>query len=138
MSLFSAIEPVRFGGSDSTNEFAYRVYDRDQVVLNKRMEDWLKVAVCYWHSFNWPGADIFGAGTLPRPWLGTSITPASKPRPSRAVSLSLRRCSAMSGASSMLPLISLRDWECPISRFMMWMRWLRPVQYVSTKRICGA
>ena len=74
MSLFSAIEPVQFGGSDSTNEFAYRAYDRDRVVLNKRMEDWLKVAVCYWHSFNWPGADIFGAGTLPRPWLGTPIT----------------------------------------------------------------
>src|SRR6202051_946353 len=76
MSLFSEIEPVQFGGSGSTNEFAYRVYDRDRVVLGKRMEDWLKVAVCYWHSFNWPGADIFGVGTLPRPWLGTPITQA--------------------------------------------------------------
>jgi xylose isomerase len=76
MSLFSEIEPVQFGGTDSSNEFAYRVYDRGRMVLNKRMEDWLKVAVCYWHSFNWPGADIFGAGTLPRPWLGTSITQA--------------------------------------------------------------
>jgi len=76
MSLFSEIEPVQFGGTDSSNEFAYRAYDQDRMVLNKRMEDWLKVAVCYWHSFNWPGADIFGAGTLPRPWLGTSITQA--------------------------------------------------------------
>ncbi len=55
---------------------ATRVYDRNRVVLGKRMEEWLKVAVCYWHSFNWPGADIFGAGTLPRPWLGASITQA--------------------------------------------------------------
>ncbi len=76
MSLFSGIDPVRFEGADSRNEFAYRVYDRDRMVLNKRMEDWLKPAVCYWHSFNWPGADIFGAGTLPRPWLGTPITQA--------------------------------------------------------------
>src|ERR1700677_3429937 len=76
MSLFSVIEPVQFGGTDSGNEFAYRVYDRSRMVLNKRMEDWLKVAVCYWHSFNWPGADIFGAGTLPRPWLGSPITQA--------------------------------------------------------------
>src|SRR5258708_6785747 len=76
MSLFSEIGPVRFEDVDSSNEFAYRVYDRDRMVLNKRMEDWLKVAVCYWHSFNWPGTDIFGAGTLPRPWLGTSITQA--------------------------------------------------------------
>ncbi|HWS66636.1 MAG TPA: xylose isomerase [Steroidobacteraceae bacterium] len=76
MSLFSEIEPVRFGGTDSNNEFTYRVYERNRMVLNKRMEDWLKLAVCYWHSFNWPGADIFGAGTLPRPWLGTPITQA--------------------------------------------------------------
>lgn len=76
MSLFSAVEPVRFEGPDSSNDFAYRVYDPDRMVLNKRLEDWLKPAVCYWHSFNWPGADIFGTGTLPRPWLGIPITQA--------------------------------------------------------------
>src|ERR1700689_3009327 len=76
MSLFSGIDPVRFEGAGSSNEFAYRVYDRDRMVPNKRMEGWLKPAVCYWHSFNWPGADIFGAGTLPRPWLGTPVTQA--------------------------------------------------------------
>lgn len=74
MSLFSSVEPVGFGGPATDNEFAYRVYDRDRVVLGKRMEDWLKPAVCYWHSFNWPGADIFGAGTLTRPWIGPSVT----------------------------------------------------------------
>ena len=74
MSLFSSVEPVAFQGGDSTSEFAYRVYDKDRVVLGKRMEDWLRVAVCYWHSFNWPGQDIFGAGTLPRPWLGAPVT----------------------------------------------------------------
>jgi len=74
MSLFSTVEPVRFEGPDTRNEFAYRVYDKDRVVLGKRMEEWLKVAVCYWHSFNWPGHDIFGGGTLPRPWLGATIS----------------------------------------------------------------
>src|ERR1700722_8368804 len=76
MSLFSSVEPVRFEGPGTKNEFAYRVYDKDRVILDRRMEDWLKPAVCYWHSFNWPGADIFGGGTLPRPWLGTPITQA--------------------------------------------------------------
>jgi xylose isomerase len=33
------------------------------------MEDQMRIAVCYWHSFNWPGSDIFGAGTFDRPWL---------------------------------------------------------------------
>ena len=32
------------------------------------MEDHLRFAVCYWHSFAWDGFDIFGAGTLDRPW----------------------------------------------------------------------
>jgi xylose isomerase len=76
MSLFSSVEPIRFEGSGTKSEFAYRVYDKDRMVLGKRMEDWLKPAVCYWHSFNWPGADIFGGGTLPRPWLGTPVTQA--------------------------------------------------------------
>src|ERR1700733_11526955 len=69
MSIFSDVEPIRFAGPAADSEFAYRVYDKNRLVLGKRMEEWLKVAVCYWHSFNWPGADVFGAGTLTRPWL---------------------------------------------------------------------
>jgi xylose isomerase len=74
MSLFSDIEPIRYEGPDTIHELAYRVYDADRQVLGKSMRDWLRCAVCYWHSFNWPGADIFGAGTLPRPWLGPVIS----------------------------------------------------------------
>jgi xylose isomerase len=32
------------------------------------MEEHLRFAVCYWHSFAWDGFDIFGAGTMDRPW----------------------------------------------------------------------
>jgi xylose isomerase len=74
MSLFSEVEPVRFEGAAAKGELAYRVYDKNRGVLGKRMEEWLRAAVCYWHSFNWPGQDIFGAGTLPRPWLGAPVT----------------------------------------------------------------
>ena len=42
------------------------------------MEDHLRFAVCYWHSFNWDGFDIFGAGTLDRPWHPT-FAPAADP-----------------------------------------------------------
>jgi xylose isomerase len=76
MSLFSNIAPVRFEGPESSSEYAFRVYDKDRKVLGKPMQEWLRCAVCYWHSFNWPGQDIFGAGTLPRPWLGATITQA--------------------------------------------------------------
>ncbi len=39
------------------------------------MEDHLRIAVCYWHSFNWPGSDVFGAGTFDRPWLVPGVDP---------------------------------------------------------------
>jgi xylose isomerase len=32
------------------------------------MEDQLRPGVCYWHSFAWDGRDMFGIGTLDRPW----------------------------------------------------------------------
>src|ERR1700755_1312121 len=73
MSLFSTVEPIRFEGPDTQNELAYRVYDKERMVLGKRMEDWLRFAVCYWHSFNWPGQDIFCGGTLPQRWLPPSV-----------------------------------------------------------------
>ncbi len=60
---------VGFAGLDSANPYSFKVYDPDRVVLGKRMEDHLRVAVCYWHSFNWPGSDVFGVGTFDRPWL---------------------------------------------------------------------
>jgi len=67
-SYFANIEPVRFEGPQSTNPLAYRYYDKDRVILGKRMEEHLRLAVCYWHSFCWDGFDVFGAGTFQRPW----------------------------------------------------------------------
>jgi xylose isomerase len=50
------------------------------MVLGKRMEDQLRIAVCYWHSFNWPGNDVFGSGTFDRPWLGPQSDPMAAAR----------------------------------------------------------
>jgi xylose isomerase len=60
---------ILFGGPDSDDALSFKVYDPDRLVLGKRMEDHLRMAVCYWHSFNWPGSDIFGSGTFDRPWI---------------------------------------------------------------------
>ncbi len=62
-------EPIRFEGLESDNPLAYKVYDPDRLVGGVRMEDHLRIAVCYWHSFAWPGSDVFGEGTFDRPWL---------------------------------------------------------------------
>jgi len=69
MSFFHEVDQIRFEGPASGNDLAYKIYDPDREVLGKRMEDHLRIAVCYWHSFNWPGSDVFGAGTFDRPWL---------------------------------------------------------------------
>lgn len=53
---------------DTQTPLGFRSYDPDRKVLGKRMEDHLRFAVCYWHTFCWPGADVFGDGTFDRPW----------------------------------------------------------------------
>ena len=73
-------EPVRFGGLDSTDALSFKVYQPDRIVLGKRMEDHLRIAVCLWHSFNWPGTDVFGTGTFDRPWLEAGADPMEAAR----------------------------------------------------------
>lgn len=66
--FFTDIPAISYKGPDSDDELAYRWYDKDRVVLGKRMEDHLRFAACFWHTFCWPGSDVFGAGTFNRPW----------------------------------------------------------------------
>src|SRR5262245_47401661 len=61
--------PIRFGGLDSSDPLEFKVYQPDRMVLGKRMEDHLRPGVCFSHSFAWGGVDMFGLGTLHRPWL---------------------------------------------------------------------
>ena len=68
-TYFSDISPIAYEGPDSTNPLAFKWYDKDRLVLGKRMQDHLRFAVCYWHSFCWNGFDPFGYdGTFERPW----------------------------------------------------------------------
>ncbi|HCQ67558.1 MAG TPA: xylose isomerase [Rhodobacteraceae bacterium] len=65
---FFSTDKIPFEGPDSTNPLAFRHYDPDEIVLGKRMEDQLRFAVAYWHSFAWEGLDPFGGPTFDRPW----------------------------------------------------------------------
>ena len=67
--FFNGIEAVKYEGPDSDSELCFRHYDPDEIVLGKRMEDNLRFAVAYWHSFAWEGGDPFGGRTFDRPWL---------------------------------------------------------------------
>jgi len=66
---FAGIDKIRYAGPQSSEPLSFKWYDKDRVVLGKRMEDQLRFAVCYWHSFCWNGFDPFGYdGTFERPW----------------------------------------------------------------------
>lgn len=60
---------IPVGGPRSSDPLSFKVYDPDRIVLGKRMEDHLRIAVAYWHSFASPGSDMFGSGALDRPWI---------------------------------------------------------------------
>ena len=68
-NIFNNISPIEYAGPDNKEPLAFNWYDAKKKVYGKTMEEHLRFAVCYWHSFNWPGNDIFGEGALPRPWL---------------------------------------------------------------------
>ena len=76
-SYFANVPPVVYEGPESSNALAYRYYDKNRMVLGKSMEQQLRMAVCYWHTFNWDGFDVFGAGTFGRPWHSGPIDQAA-------------------------------------------------------------
>jgi len=66
--FFDGIDPIRYAGTDGDGDLAFRHYNPDEVILGKRMEDHLRFAVAWWHSFAWEGGDPFGGSTFVRPW----------------------------------------------------------------------
>ncbi|MGY2257705.1 xylose isomerase [Pseudomonas sp. SDO55104_S430] len=68
MQYFPEVDPIRYEGPNSDSPLAFRHYDADKIILGKPMREHLRMAACYWHTFVWPGSDVFGAGTFKRPW----------------------------------------------------------------------
>ncbi len=61
-------DEIPYKGLGSTDPFAFRWYNRNQVVLGKTMEEHLRFAIAYWHTFKNEGRDPFGAPTVNHPW----------------------------------------------------------------------
>ncbi|MBP2309567.1 xylose isomerase [Azospirillum melinis] len=90
-SFFGDLSPVAYRGPDSRDPLSYRWYDKDRVVLGKRMEDHLRLAACYWHSFCWPGGDPFGGETFQRPWMRPGQDPMAAARAKADVAFEMFR-----------------------------------------------
>lgn len=71
--FFKGVETIGYEGPESDNPLAYRYYDKSRMVHGRTMEEHLRMAVCYWHTFCWDGHDIFGAPTFQRPWLAGAM-----------------------------------------------------------------
>ena len=69
---FPEIGKIKYEGPSSYNPMAYRYYDAERVVLGKKMKDWLRFAMAWWHTLCAEGADQFGGGTKTFPWNASS------------------------------------------------------------------
>ncbi len=65
---FKGIGKIAYEGKDSDNPFAFKYYDPKKVVAGKTLEEHLRFAVAYWHTFCGTGGDPFGVPTKDFPW----------------------------------------------------------------------
>ena len=67
-TFFKNIQPIKYEGTETDSNLAFRHYNPDEIILGKRLEEHLRFAIAYWHSFAWEGGDPFGGLTFERPW----------------------------------------------------------------------
>lgn len=60
---FKSIPNIKFEGAASKNQFAFRFYDAERVILGKKMSEHLPFAMAWWHNLCATGSDMFGRGT---------------------------------------------------------------------------
>ena len=65
---FPQIGKIKFEGKDSNNPLAFHYYDAEKVVMGKKMKDWLKFAMAWWHTLGAASGDQFGGGTRAYAW----------------------------------------------------------------------
>lgn len=68
MSYFDFCKQVNYEGADSSNPFAFKYYNPEEMINGKKMEDLMRFAVSYWHTFTADGTDPFGQATMIRPF----------------------------------------------------------------------
>lgn len=68
VAYFENINKVKFEGHGSTNPLAFKYYNPEEIVAGKTMEETLRFAVSYWHTFTMDGSDPFGGGNMIRSW----------------------------------------------------------------------
>lgn len=65
---FPQIGKIPFEGTASKNPMAFHYYDENKVVAGKKMKDWLKFAMAWWHTLGAASGDQFGGQTRFYEW----------------------------------------------------------------------
>lgn len=65
---FPGIGKIQFEGKESKNPLAFRYYEAEKIVGGKKMKDWLRFSMAWWHTLCAEGTDQFGGGTKTFPW----------------------------------------------------------------------
>ncbi len=66
--FFPEIKKIEFEGKESKNPLAFRYYDPNKEINGKKMKDWLKFSMAWWHTLCAEGSDPFGGDTQSFPW----------------------------------------------------------------------
>ncbi|MDR3329424.1 MAG: xylose isomerase [Prevotellaceae bacterium] len=67
-TYFPSVGQIKFEGKDSKNPLAFRYYDPEKVVYGRKMKDWCRFSMAWWHTLCAEGGDPFGGGTKTFPW----------------------------------------------------------------------
>lgn len=79
-TYFPNVDKIKYEGPNTTNMFAFRHYNADELVLGKPMKDHLRFAVAYWHTMTQDGSDPFGVAVNQRSWFGATEMETAKNR----------------------------------------------------------
>lgn len=58
------IGKIEYEGANSKNPFAFKHYDRNEIIDGKTMAEHLRFSMAYWHTLCADGTDMFGVGTM--------------------------------------------------------------------------
>ncbi|PIA28595.1 hypothetical protein AQUCO_06800036v1 [Aquilegia coerulea] len=79
--FFPGIPKIKYEGPSSKNPLSYKWYNADEEILGKKMKDWMRFSVAFWHTFRGTGSDPFGVQTKFWPWEdGTNSVAMAKRR----------------------------------------------------------
>ncbi len=65
---FPTVSKIQFEGKESRNPMAFRYYDPEKMVYGRKMKDWFKFSMAWWHTLCAEGSDQFGGGTKTYEW----------------------------------------------------------------------